>query len=119
MVGVVGSSPIAPTKFHVTAAPCRRKARPHGKPRKRVYRYKRPGTDLAAACKVAASFKSEPRTAYVVRGFFLPEIRRRAPAGFPGGEFACRGHEPPSMPAPPRMRCVRIPVQRGVAGFSM
>src|SRR3954471_874333 len=71
MVGVVGSSPIAPTKFHVAAGLCRRKARPHGKPRKRVYRYKRPGTDLAAACKVAASFKSEPRTAYVVRGFFF------------------------------------------------
>jgi len=45
-------------------------ARPHGKPRKRVYRYKRPGKNLAAACKEAASFKVSPERESV-RGFFF------------------------------------------------
>ena len=46
------------------------KARPHGKPRKRVYRNKRPGRNLAAACKEAASFKVSPERRKLFGAFF-------------------------------------------------
>ena len=59
--------------------PCRTRpmamtARPHGKPRKRVYRYKRPGKNLASF----SLHSHQPRPAQAGRGFFLvrTDLRR-------------------------------------------
>src|SRR4051794_274436 len=75
-------------------------ARPHGKPRKRVYRYKRPGKNLAnltkvrhesAACKQVRFIQGQPRTTKVARGFFLGGSDRAYTMGaFSGRHFAMR-----------------------------
>jgi hypothetical protein len=77
--------------------PCRTRpmavmARPHGKPRKRVYRYKRPGKNLASF----SLHSHQPRSAQADRGFFLPAAARKRPAPGSSSGSISSGAEPVS-----------------------